>query len=345
MRISGLVKLLMVFLAIFLAVTAYAVYGFQVAINSPFSKEFVVVVEEGDTLSNVIEELKSEDIIRQEIFVKLSVKVFNLSTNIKPGEYAFEKSTTLDDFVADLNEGIVSKEFIKVTVPEGYSIEKIAEVLGNSDLGFTSEEFLNAVSEYTLPSYVKFVDGRRYGLEGFLFPDTYHFDKGSTPEIVIGIMLNRFEEVLTSIEEELGIKINQERIDEIVTMASVVEREIIHDEERPKAASVFYNRLNIDMPLQSCATVIYALGKHKEVLYNRDLLVESDYNTYKYGGLPIGPISAPGRASLKAAIAPDETDYLYFILNDETNYHYFFKEYSDFLNQKSIRDTTLNVKP
>ena len=245
--------------------------------------------------------------------------------------------------MAFLNKGVLN-EFVKVTVPEGYSIEAMGELFEKSGLNFTKQDFLNEVRYYPLPKYVKNIEERRYLLEGFLFPDTYHFDKDSTPNVVIKTMIDRFEQVLKEIETELKVSVPEDKIDDIVTMASIVEREIIHDEERVKAASVFYNRLRVGMPLQSCATVIYALGKHKEVLYNSDLEVDSKYNTYKYSSLPIGPIASPGRESIKAAISPSDTNYLYFILNDETNYHYFFENYSDFLKQKAIRDTTLAVK-
>ena len=154
-----------------------------------------------------------------------------------------------------------------------------------------------------------------HALEGFLFPDTYHFDKDSTAKVVIDTMINRFEEIIAEIQNELSVEISEDKIDEIVTMASIVEREIIHDNERPKAASVFYNRISAGMPLQSCATVIYALGVHKNVLYYSDLEIDSKYNTYKYNSLPVGPIASPGKQSIKASINPDNTDYLYFILN------------------------------
>lgn len=343
MRMSLGLKIFIILFALLLGVIAYFVYNFQSVNNKPFKSNIELTVGEGDTLNDVLNDLNSEDKLRNYLFTKLSVKVFKHDTNIKPGEYKFDENTTLGTFMAYLNKGVI-EDFVKVTIPEGYSIESMGELFEKSELGFTKEEFINAAEEYPLPTYVKKDDERRYKLEGFLFPDTYHFDKNSTPNVVIKTMLDRFEAVLGEIEDELNIKVPEDKIDDMVTIASVVEREIIHDDERPKAASVFYNRLKSGMPLQSCATVIYALGKHKEVLYYSDLEVDSKYNTYKYSELPVGPIASPGRASLKAAIKPDETDYLYFILNDETNYHYFFDNYKDFLKQKEKRDTTLYVK-
>lgn len=343
MRTSWFIKFLMIVISVFIGFAAYFVYNFQSINHRPLTKDVEFEVKEGDTLNQILDELSNSGELRNEFFVKFSIKMFNYDTNIKPGTYTFSKEAPLEQLMFELNQGEIS-EFVKVTIPEGYSIEAMAEVFDKSELGISKDEFLDAVKNYPLPDYVKKVDGRRYALEGFLFPDTYHFDKGSTPETVIQIMLKRFEEVFAEIQKELDVTVEKDKIDEIVTMASIVEREIIHDDERPKASSVFYNRLKQGMPLQSCATVIYALGKHKEVLYYSDLEVDSKYNTYKYAGLPIGPIAAPGRESLKAAVSPAETNYLYFILNDETNYHYFFENYNDFLKQKQIRDTTLYVK-
>lgn len=344
MRISWFVKISIIIFSILLGFTAYFVYNFQSINSKPFSSQVEIEVEEGDTLNNVLSQLSDENKLRNELFVKISLKMFGYDTNIKPGNYVFDEKISLAQFINELNQGVISNDYIRVTIPEGYSIESMGELFENSELNFTKQEFLDEVKNYPLPSYVKRVEGRRYALEGFLFPDTYHFDKESTPKIVIDTMIKRFEEILNTVQKELNIVVEEDKIDEIVTMASIVEREIIHDDERAKAASVFYNRLDVGMPLQSCATVIYALGYHKEVLYYSDLEVDSKYNTYKYGGLPIGPIASPGKESIKAAINPEDTDYLYFILNDETNYHYFFNNYKDFLKQKDVRDTTLFVK-
>ncbi len=344
MRVSWFTKILILVFALILGFVAYFVYSFQSINSRPLSVDVQFRVNEGDTLNNVLEKLSNEKKLRNEFFVKVSIKMFGYDTNIKPGNYNFLKDTSLEKFIMQLNKGVLSDDYVKLTVPEGYSIESMAELFENSELDFTKEDFINEIKNYNLPSYIKKVDGRRYALEGFLFPDTYHFDKNSTPKIVIDTMVKRFEEVFKEVEKEQNVSIKNEDIDSIVTLASIVEREIIRDDERPKAASVFYNRLNVSMPLQSCATVIYALGTHKEVLYYSDLEVDSKYNTYKYDGLPIGPISSPGRESLRAAISPSSTDYLYFILNDETNSHYFFDNYKDFLKQKDIRDTTLFIK-
>ncbi|GAA0734578.1 endolytic transglycosylase MltG [Clostridium oceanicum] len=221
---------------------------------------------------------------------------------------------------------------VNVTIPEGYNIEEIASKLESLNI-INKKEFLHSVDIYKAPSYIKKDNKRKHQLEGFLFPDTYKFMKGEKGEDIIKTMLNRFEEVRKEIEDKNKIKIENKDIDKIMTMASVVEKEARVDSERGKVASVFYNRLNKNIKLESCATVIYALGYHKDKLLYKDLKVDSLYNTYLQKGMPVGPISNPGRKSIEAAVKPDKTNYLYFVSkNDGT--HFFTNDYNEFLKMK-----------
>lgn len=201
----------------------------------------------------------------------------------------------------------------------------------------SKEEFLKAVKEYNAPSYIKKNSERKYQLEGFLFPDTYEFEKDISGEEIIERMLLRFEEVISEIEQATGKKIDKNNLDDIVTMASIVEKEAERDDERGKVASVFYNRIEQHTKFQSCATVLYALGYHKAEVSNEDIKVNSPYNTYKVDGLPIGPIACPGKASLNAAINPEKTNYLFFISNDDGT-HTFTDNDKEFMRLKEIRD-------
>ena len=148
------------------------------------------------------------------------------------------------------------------------------------------------------------------------------------------MMLNRFEGVISEIQSELGITIPKEEYEKYVIVASMVEKEARDDSERAEIASVIYNRLQKGMPLQIDATVLYALGEHKDTLLYKDLKVDSPYNTYKIKGLPVGPICNPGKPSLLAAIKPAKTDYIYYLLNPSNNKHYFTNNYEDFLAKK-----------
>lgn len=174
---------------------------------------------------------------------------------------------------------------------------------------------------------------KRYNLEGYLYPDTYLIEKGSNANDVIKSMLDRFEDVLKQAEDETKVEISDEDVEKIVTIASMIEREARVPGDRPLISSVIYNRLEKDMKLQIDAAVIYALGYHVDVVLNKHLEVDSPYNVYKYKGLPVGPIANPGLDCIKAALLPEKTDYLYYIMKDDGS-HYFTNNYEDFLNKK-----------
>ena len=147
------------------------------------------------------------------------------------------------------------------------------------------------------------------------------------------MMVERFEEILTQIQEESGVNFDNSKINDITTIGSMIEKEAQVDKDRPLISSVIYNRLEKDMKLQIDATVLYAMNEHVDVVLYKHLETDSPYNTYKYKGLPVGPICNPGKESLKAALMPDKTDYLYYILKEDKS-HYFTNEYNDFLNKK-----------
>ena len=261
--------------------------------------------------------------------IKVYSKLTNANLEVLPGKHTLTKGMNLKEVIEDLgskSEG----EGILLTIPEGFTIEDIAFKL--EELGIcSSDEFLTAVKEYPLPSYITNNPDKRYNLEGFLFPDTYNFDLNVTPEYIIQTMLDRFKEVWD--ENTKGMDIKDEDIEKVVNVASIIEKEARVDEDRPLIASVIYNRLNIDMPLQIDATVIYAHGYYIESVRNRHLAIESKYNTYLYKGLPVGPISNPGEKSLAAALHPADTDYLFYILEKDGE-HYFTNNYDDFETKK-----------
>lgn len=165
-------------------------------------------------------------------------------------------------------------------------------------------------------------------MEGFLFPDTYAFKEGITPNEVIETMINQFN---NKIDEVMAGR--EDNIYDIITMASIVEKEAAISEERPVIASVFYNRLNGGIKFQSCATVLYALGDHRDKLYENDLTIESPYNTYIVDGYPEGPICSPGLEAIKAALNPSDTNYIYFVSNNDGS-HFFTDNYDEFLRVK-----------
>ena len=170
---------------------------------------------------------------------------------------------------------------------------------------------------------------REHFLEGFLFPDTYIVSSNASVYEIIDKMLNKFNLVFKEEYYEqmnsLGMNLN-----ELISLAAIIEREAKLDSERAIISSVFHNRLNINMKLQSCATIQYALGERKEFLSYKDLEIESDYNTYKYYGLTPAPIASPGEKSIVAALYPEKTDYLFFVTTEKNDgSHYFSKTYEE----------------
>lgn len=292
-----------------------------------------ITVNNGEGLYSLLNKLKSEGIVKNVPFIKLSLKINKIDLNIVPGTYEVEKDVTLEELVQILKTEDMSKNQVKVTIPEGYNIEQIGEKYEEANL-FSKEEWIKAVKAYKSPSFIKNPEKTRYPLEGYLYADTYMFKKDATPNDVIEIMLNKFYSVIKEVEKETGKEIKDEDMSKIITIASLIEEESRIDKDRNIVSSVIYNRLNKGMKLQLDATVLYAHGKHLDKVYYKDLEIQSPYNTYYVNALPVGPIASPGIKSIKAAVEPANTNYLYYLLSPDQKSHYFTDNYDDFLNKK-----------
>ncbi len=242
------------------------------------------------------------------------------------GEYRFNRPAAASEVYARMVRGDVYS--IPVTIPVGYNIFEIAQAVENASLG-SRDDFLAAERSET--SLIGDLSPNAPSLEGFLFPDTYRFGRHSTPADMLAAMVKRFRQVWTQLgmkmpagpEQVLQGEIPKGYMSEIaqtVTLASLVEKEVNQDSERPLVAGVFVNRLAKGIPLATDPSVIYAAqmeGRYRGAIYASDLQSDSPYNTYRRAGLPPGPISNPGVAALKAALAPARTDYLYFVADAE----------------------------
>ncbi|QBD84684.1 endolytic transglycosylase MltG [Clostridium tetani] len=320
-----------VFCIIALSIIGTVTY-YKNIIKHPFKvkdESFKIVVEEGSGIYTVLNTMKNNKNVKNVWLIKKYLKDNNMLLNINPGTYIVKSDATIDEFIEQLNKGI-DEDTIKVTIPEGYDTNKIALLLEQKGI-IKKEDFIKKCSEYEKPKYIKNINKRKYVLEGYLFPDTYNFKKDMDGEKVISTMYNRFEKVAEDLKNKYKIK--DEELDKIITLASIVEKEAEVNEERGKVASVFHNRVKKGMKMESCATVLYAMGKHKEKLYYKDLEINSPYNTYKTIGLPPGPICNPGIESIEATIKPEETNYLYFVSNNDGT-HFFTDNYAEFLKVK-----------
>ncbi|MCM1990875.1 endolytic transglycosylase MltG [Oceanirhabdus seepicola] len=315
----------------------YGINYYNEALNHPLTgtDNIEISVSQGDSFYSLLERLYNEKKVKNPLVFKLYVKKNNVKCDIKPGEYKVNVDENFDALISKLSKG-TQKDTYRITIIEGMNIEQIAEVFQKAGV-FTEEEFLQAVQEYELPEYVIDSSDANYSLEGYLYPETYNFYVDSKPSEVIEIMINRFEKTIESIEEEYNTNI--ENLHEVIILASIVEKEAVKDEERALISSVYSNRIKIGMLLQSCPTVIYSIGnvfyeRDKLIVLNKDLKVESPYNTYMNEGLPPGPIGAPRKESIVAALYPEDTNYLYFVSqNDGT--HFFTDDYNDFLRVKA----------
>ncbi len=275
------------------------------------AREVAVSVPHDATCHQVAKILKQKDLLRSAHAFRIYARWKGLDSQIKAGEYVLNSGMSVPELLNVLVEGRVAVKTF--TVPEGFTTAQVAELLVSQGLA-DKDKFWEAVTFGDFPYY--FLEGVPPGekrLEGYLFPDTYQVRRGATEKEIVDMMLARFAREM----EELGYPALAAArgltLHEAVTIASLVEREARKDEERPLIAGVIYNRLAMSMPLQVDATVQYALGTTKPVLYYRDLEVASPYNTYLISGLPPGPIAMPGRSSLLAAVHPASTSYLYYV--------------------------------
>lgn len=289
-----------------------------------------VEIPQGSSMISVADTLKNENIISKKMKFIAEVIFSGNRGKLKFGKFSFEDGMTYREVVDTLVTEGAKKETVTLSIPEGYSIENIITKMTEAGLG--DEESINkALSgdyDYKFLSEIPEKDGQKYKLQGFLFPSTYEFYADSSPETVIDTMLKEFE------KQYLTVADNFDNVYDIVTIASLVEREAKLDSERETISGVINNRLDKGMKLQLCASVLYVItdGKYdKQKVYYKDLEVKSPYNTYLNAGLPAGPVANPGIKSIKAALEPEKHDYLYYHTNDEKNdgSHIFTKTFEE----------------
>jgi len=285
---------------LFLAAAAWCAYV-VLAPAGPGEETFVEIVP-GTPTMQIAAQLKRHGLIRSQF--AFEAERLAKGGTLKAGEYRFDHPTPMSEVYERLERGDVYT--IPITIPEGSNLFDIAERMESANFG-TRENFLAAA--HASVSLIADLDPGAASLEGYLFPDTYRFERHVTPVQVLAAMVKRFRQEAA----RLGINGNYHHL---VTVASLVERETPIDSERPLVASVFENRLAKNMPLETDPSVIYAAlleGRYRGTIYASDLQADSPYNTYRFPGLPPGPICNPGAASLKAALHPARTEYLYFV--------------------------------
>jgi UPF0755 protein len=291
-----------------------------------------VQVVKGDTLSDVAAKLEEAGVIKSAFVFELQARYEGYGTEIKTGRYAFESGQDSGQILHKLTVGQAAPTFA-VTIPEGLTIKETAGTVA-ADSSVPAPEFEEAARR-TDYEYAFLDNSEVKTTEGYLFPAKYDFEKGVTARQIVDRLLEQY--LLET--QDLDFAEAKERLDltenQLVTVASLVEKEAASHEEKPLIASVIYNRMREDTPLQIDATIQYALKSPKANLSLADLNVDSPYNTYENKGLPPGPICSPGRESLLAALNPANTNYLYYVLEANGERHFFTKSYDDFLRAKA----------
>lgn len=285
------------------------------ALDPSSDSRVIVDIKKGSTASSVADLLYDKGLINNTAVFSFYLKQQNLADQIKAGRMVLKENMDMKEIAAALVEG--KSEEMAVTILEGWTVKQIAESLESK--GFTTAEDFEECIKTCDFDYVFLPEDH---LEGYLYPDTYFVDPNSyTDKGFISRMLNTFDDRLSD-KDEAAINASGHTLEEIIIMASIVEREERDDKERPTVAGILWDRFDNQVGLGADATVLYALGRTKGGLTYNDLQVDSPYNTRKYRGLPPTPISNPSITSIRAAIYPQKTDYFYYLHDSEGKVHY-----------------------
>jgi UPF0755 protein len=304
----------------------------------------------GTGLRELAAQLEQKQVIRHADAFLFYVKYKREGSRFQAGEYALYPGMKLQDIIDKLNRGeVLQEETLRLTIPEGFTMKQIAEKV--QELGMDPAVFLQASREYqgSEGQAVRQIppdNALRERLEGYLFPETYVWKKGATPQELVERMAQELDQRLQQLPSDWQQRMASRKLTlhQVLTIASLIEREVVVPGERPLVAGVIYNRLSKGMPLQIDATVQYLFEKQKERLLEKDLRLESPYNTYLHPGLPPGPIASPSLSSIQAAIYPEETKFLFYVTKkDGSQGHLFAETYEQ--HQKNIAESKKSTNP
>ncbi|RAZ68530.1 endolytic transglycosylase MltG [Planococcus maitriensis] len=345
--VRRIVLIVALVLLLIVAVAGWQVYSYVTGALEPVDPDSEEVIEVevpiGSNLDSIAALLEDKGVIKDARIYKYYVK-FKNESEFQAGSYGLTQSMTLDEITQSLKTGKVYHEpLYTINVPEGLTLEEIAERVIAEKTDYTAEQFMEQVQDeaYIDELMTKYPDllteeikgeNVRYALEGYLFPATYPvYEENPSLTLLIEQMLDATK---ANIEPYQSVLQEQEKSPHwLLTFASLLEEEATAKSDRQTIASVFYNRMDQDMPLQTDPTVIYAMGEHKDRLFNSDYEFEHPYSTYTNKGLPPGPIAAAGASSIEAVLDPNQTEYLYFLADSEGN-NYFSTSYEQHLQYR-----------
>lgn len=315
------------------------------------SETIDVEIESGMPVASMGQLLEDNGIIRSATAFKLYVRMQGAAPNIQAGIHSLSPSMTLEEIVVNLQEGAITAGVVKVSVAEGLTVDQVADVVAESTK-YSKEDFMAVVQDdaylQSLVATYPFLtdsynnDNVRYVLEGYLFPATYEFDEEAGLHALIEQMLNKTASVLEKYQSQIDA--SEYSLQDIMSLASLVEKEGMTSEDRRTIAGVFYNRLQQDMAIQSDISVLYALGTHKELVTFEDLEVDSPYNLYKNTGLPPGPLNSPSEDAIAAVLNPEASDYIYFYANIKTGEVFYTANYDQHLAWQQEYEETGDIQ-
>lgn len=288
----------------------------------------LVMIEEGMSTAEIAELLHEKKLVKDARAFRWEARHRDLATKLQAGPYQIDGGLSNAQIVEILSKGRI--KLLTFTLPEGYTVAKTARKLEAEGLG-SAQKFLDAARNYAPYDYMKSEDPAvLFKTEGFLYPATYQLPVGLSEEKLLMLLVRQFDEHLSKekIPEQCAQK--KMRVRDVVNLAAMVELEAVFAEEQPRIAGVFLKRMEIGMPIQSDTTIQYLLQEQKEIITFADTERESPYNTYLHPGLPPGPIASPGMGAIKAVLAPETTEYLYFVA-EKDGHHRFSRTYAEHL--------------
>ncbi|HOC53886.1 MAG TPA: endolytic transglycosylase MltG [Candidatus Pacearchaeota archaeon] len=272
-------------------------------------QEKTISISKGETVLQIASSLENQGIIKNQYIFLLTAFIKNDLKSMQAGEYFLNSKMSNNEIINILVSGETIKN--KITIPEGWTNKEIAEYFESKEISEKSN-ILNLLNSSSYNYGFLKDKPENLSLEGYVFPDTYLLETDESLENIIKIILDNFDKKLTP-ELRQEISRQNKTIFEIITMASLIEKEVITYEDKQIVSGILWKRIGANMPLQVDATIIYALNEKKESISIEDTKINSPYNTYKYKGLPLGPICNPGIESIKAAIYPKESNYWYYL--------------------------------
>ncbi|HBD64052.1 MAG TPA: endolytic transglycosylase MltG [Clostridiales bacterium] len=297
------------------------------AVDRNDNTEITTEIPLGSTTNDVAQVLHEKNLIKNVRIFKYYAKKTGMDSHLKAGTYILSKSMSVDELLDALTKGGASGNTANITIIEGLTIEDAAKAMSDQ-LGLSYDRLIEIMNNPGAFEFEFLKDNPGIeSLQGYLMPDTYNVYKNSSEEDIVKVLLSQFDKFYVN-EIKPRMKDSKLSFQEVINLASIVEKEALLDEERDEVAAVFLNRLDIDMKLQSCATVNYAHGVWKERLTYDDIAIDSPFNTYIIKGLPPAPINSPGRVSIISVLEPADVDFLFFVAKGDGS-HYFSKDYNE----------------